>query len=169
MTTRIHYQAILTAVEAFATQALKLQVLDAGARDYGGFRCPERWVCEPWAAANTFASLTTLYLTPDSRYYHSSELLERMHLAIQFLLHSQYEEGTIDAYCSAVASPSPLCGDMRAAANVAFASHPLLRAYRWLTREHAQYQELLEGMETFLRKGMEAIKTKPLFASNHRW
>ncbi|MBI1930361.1 hypothetical protein HYR99_39685, partial [Candidatus Poribacteria bacterium] len=47
--------------------------------------------------------------------------------------------------------------------------HPLLRAYRWLTREHAQYQELLEGMETFLRKGMEAIKTKPLFASNHRW
>jgi hypothetical protein len=160
MTTRTHYQAILTAVEAFATQTLKIQVLDPSDEAYGGFRCPERWVCEPWAAANTFASLTTLYLTPDSRYYHSAELLERMHLAFQFILRSQHEDGTIDGY---------FCGDVRAASNVAFASHPLLRAYRWLTREHAQHEALLQQIETFLRKGIRAIKSKPLFTANHLW
>ena len=116
MTTRIHFQAVLTAVEAFAEQALKMQVLDPSDRNYGGFSCPELWVCEPWTAANTFTSLVVLYLTPDSQYYHSSELLGRMHLALQFVLSSQYEDGTIDGY---------FCGDMRSASNVAFASYSL--------------------------------------------
>ncbi len=160
MTTRIHFQAVLTAVEAFAEQALKMQVLDPSDRNYGGFSCPELWVCEPWTAANTFTSLVVLYLTPDSQYYHSSELLGRMHLALQFVLSSQYEDGTIDGY---------FCGDMRSASNVAFASYSLLRAYRWLSRKQAQYKGLLQQIENFLRKGVNALKTRPLFASHHCW
>ncbi len=159
MTTRIHYETVLAAAEAFAAQALRLQVLDPSGRDYGGFCCPEHWVCEPLAAANTFASLTTLYMTPDSQYYHNSELLERMHFAMQFITRSQHADGTIDRY---------FCGDIRAAPIVAFASHALLQAYRWLSRE-TQHEELLQRIEAFLRKGVEAIINKPVFTSHDCW
>ena len=64
MTTRIHYESVLAAAEAFAVQALRLQVLDPSDRNHGGFRSPEHWVCEPLAAANTLASLSVLYITP---------------------------------------------------------------------------------------------------------
>ena len=159
MTTRIHYETVLAAVEAFATHALRLQVLDPSERDYGGFRCPEHWVCEPLAAANTLASLTVLYLTPDSQYYHNSELSNRLHLAMRFLTHSQRADGTIDGYTR---------GEIHATPTVAEAAHALFRAYRWLAREE-QHQVLLQGIETFLRKAVEAIKSKPVFTSHDCW
>jgi hypothetical protein len=52
---------------------------------------------------------------------------------------------------------------------VAFASYSLLRAYRWLSRKQAKYKGLLQQIENFLRKGVDALKTKPLFASHHCW
>ena len=159
MTPRIHYETVLVAVEAFATQALRLQILDPSDRDHGGFRCPEHWVCEPLAAANMFASLTTLHQTPDSQYYRSSELLERMHLAMKFIIRSQHKDGTINAY---------FYGAMRAAPTVALASHALLRAHRWLSRKN-QHEELLRPIRAFLRKGMEAIKHKAMFTLHDCW
>lgn len=159
MTTRIHYETVLVAAEAFATQALRLQALDPSDRDYGGFRCPEHWVCELLAAANTLASLSVLYMTSDSQYYRNSELSNRLHLAIQFLLHSQRTDGTIDRYTR---------GEIHATPTVAEAAHVLFRAYRWLSRED-QHQALLRGIETFLRKGVEAIKNKPVFTSHDCW
>ena len=159
MTIRIHYETVLAAVEAFATQALRLQVLDPSERDYGGFRCPEHWVCEPLAAANTLASLAVLYMTPDSRYYQNSELSDRLHLAMRFLTQSQRADGTIDGYSR---------GDIRAAPTIAEASQALFRTYRWLSRE-GQQQGLLQRIEGFLRRGLEAIKNKPVFTLHDCW
>ena len=159
MTIRIHYETVLAVVEAFAAQALRLQVLDPSERDYGGFRCPEHWICEPLAAANTLASLAVLYMTPDSQYYHNSELSNRLHLAMRFLTYSQRPDGTIDGYSR---------GDIRATPTMAEAAHALLRTYRWLSRE-SQHQALLQQIEDFLRKGVEAIKNKPVFTSHDCW
>ncbi len=159
MTIRIHYETVLVVVEAFAAQALRLQVLDPSERDYGGFRCPEHWICEPLAAANTLASLAVLYLTPDSQYYHNSELSDRLHLAMRFLTYSQRLDGTLDGYSR---------GDIRATPTMAEAAHALLRTYRWISRE-SQHQALLQRIEDFLRKGVEAIKNKPVFTSHDCW
>lgn len=159
MTTRIHYETVLAMVEAFAAQALRLQVLDPSERDYGGFRCPEHWICEPLAAANTLASLSVLYMTPDSQYYRNSELSDRLQLAMRFLLHAQRADGTIDGYA---------CGDIRATPTIAEASHALHQTYRWLSRE-SQQQALLQRIEGFLRRGLEAIKNKPVFTSHDCW
>ena len=159
MTIRIHYESVLAAAEAFAAQALRLQILDPSERDYGGFRCPEHWICEPLAAANTLASLAALYMTPDSQYYHNSELSDRMHLAMRFLTHSQRADGTIDGYAR---------GDIRATPTMAETAHPLFRAYRWLSREN-EHQALLQRIGSFLRKGVEAIKNKPVFTSHDCW
>ena len=126
MTIRIHYETVLAVVEAFAAQALRLQVLDPSERNYGGFRCPEHRVCEPLAAANTLASLAVLYMTPDSQYYRNSELSNRLHLAMRFLAYSQRADGTIDGYAR---------GEIHATPTVAEAAHALFRAYRWLSRK----------------------------------
>ena len=156
---RIHYETVLAVVEAFAAQALRLQVLDPSERDYGGFRCPEHWICEPLAAANTLASLAVLYMTPDSQYYHNSELSDRLHLAMHFLTHSQRADGTIDGYAR---------GEIRATPTMAEAAHALFRAHRWIARK-SRHQALLQGIEAFLRKGVEAIKNKPVFTSHDCW
>ena len=94
------YKAIMEAAESFVRNALAVQVLDESDPDYGGFRCPDLFVCEPWAAANAFTTMTVLFFNQDSHYYRSSELFQRMKLAIQFITRSQYEDGTIDAYFS---------------------------------------------------------------------
>ena len=159
MTTRIHYETVLAMVEAFAAQALRLQVLNPSERDYGGFRCPEHQICEPLAAANTLASLAVLYMTPDSQYYRNSELGNRLPLAMRFLTHSQRPDGTVDGYAR---------GEIHATPTVAEAAHALFRAYRWLSRE-TEHEQLLQGIEAFLRKGTEAIKNKPVFTSHDRW
>jgi hypothetical protein len=156
---RIHYETVLAVVEAFAAQALRLQVLDPSERDYGGFRCPEHWICEPLAAANTLASLAVLYMTPDSQYYHNSELSDRLHLAMHFLTHSQRADGTIDGYAR---------GEIRVTPTMAEAAHALFRAHRWIARK-SRHQALLQGIEAFLRKGVEAIKNKPVFNSHDCW
>jgi len=160
MTTRIHYKSILSAVEAFAKQALKTQVLDPSDQDYGGFRCPELFVCEPIAAANVLDSLVVLYFTADSQYHESPMLLERIHFALQFLVSCQHEDGTIDDYSS---------GHIRAASNTALACQPLFRAHRWLSRKQEEHEEILKQTEIFLGRGITALRTKPLFASHHRW
>ena len=159
MTVRIHYETVLAAVEAFAAQALRLQVLDPSDPNYGGFRCPEHWVCEPLAAANTLASLAVLYMTPDSQYYRNSELSSRLHLAMLFLAHSQRPDGTIDGYAR---------GEIHATPTVAEAAHALFRAYRWLSREE-EHQAMLQRIESFLRKAVGAIKNKPVFTSHDCW
>jgi hypothetical protein len=153
------YKAIMEASESFVKNALAAQVLDDSDPDYGGFRCPDLLVCEPWAAVNTFTTMTILFFNSDSQYYRSSELFQRMKLALRFIIRSQYEDGTIDAYFS---------GEMRAASNVAFAMQSLVKSYKLFSREAAD-EETLHLLESFLRRGAEAVKSKPVFAANQRW
>ena len=92
MTTRTNYKSILDLTEIYAGWALRSQVLEETDLDYGGFRCPEKLVCEPWAAANILSTLTQLYVNLDSQYYYREDVLDRMELAIKFLLRSQDQD-----------------------------------------------------------------------------
>lgn len=153
------YKAIMEAAESFVKNAMVVQVLDESDPDYGGFRCPDLLVCEPWAAANAFTTMTVLFFNQDSHFCRSSELFQKMRLALRFIVRSQYEDGTIDAYFS---------GEMQAASNVAFAMNALAKAYKLFHRE-ASNGEMLGLVELFLRKGAEALKSKPMLVANRRW
>jgi len=131
------YKAILRAAESFLKNALAVQVLDDSNPDFGGLRCPDLLVCEPWAAANAFTTMTILFFNQDSQFYRSSELFQRMKIALRFINQSQYEDGTIDAYFS---------GEMRAASNVAFAILSLVKAHKLFHKEAAN-GEMLEHLE----------------------
>jgi len=153
------YRAILRAAESFVKNALAVQVTNDSDPDFGGFKCPDLLVCEPWATANVFTTMTILFFNQDSQFYRSSELFQRMKIALRFINRSQYEDGTMDAYFS---------GEMKAASNVAFAIHSLVKAYKLFHKE-ATNGEMLELLESFLRKGAQALISRPVFATNQRW
>jgi len=153
------YKAIMGAAESFVKNALAVQVLDDSDPNCGGFQCSEILVCEPWTTANVFTTMTILFLNSDSQYYRSSELFQKMKLALRFVIRSQYDDGTMDTYFS---------GEMRAASSVAFVMHSLVKAYKLFSRESAD-GETLDLLEAFLRKGAEAVKSKPVFTATQRW
>jgi hypothetical protein len=153
------YKAIMEAAEEFMVKAMAIQIMDNSSSNYGGFKCPDLLVCEPWTAVNTFTTMTVLFFNSNSHYYHSSELFQRMKLALRFIAKSQYEDGTLDTYFS---------GEMRSASNVAFIMHPMIKAYKLFHRE-AVNGDMLSLIETFLRKGVGALKSKPVLTPNQRW
>ncbi len=148
----LRYKDILSAVESFVRNALAIQVIDDSDPDNGGFRCPEHLVCETWSAVNTFNTMAVLFCNPHSQYYHSPGLLQRMRLALSFIVRSQNEEGTINTYFS---------GEISSISNLPFIMNTLIKSYRLLFRENVD-RNMLNTIEIFLRKGVNAIKTKPL-------
>jgi len=153
------YKAILEVVESFVKNALAAQVLDDSDQNYGGFRCPDHLVCEPWAAANTFTTMTVLFFNPDSQYHRSPDLFQRMKLVLQFIARSQNDDGTIDVYYT---------GETKTVSSIIFIINSLVKAYRLLSRETAE-SELSRLLESFLRKGIDAIKSKPVLTPTGRW
>lgn len=111
-------------------------------------------------AAGFFSTLTAVYLAPESRYYHSAELLERMDRAADYLLRAQHPNGTIDLYITNFASPPDtafVIAGLGPAAEV-------LRARKDPTTRRAE-----EKLETFIRRAGEALITGGIHTPNHRW
>ncbi len=148
----LRYKEILSAVECFIRNALAIQVIDDSDPDNGGFRCPEHLVCETWSAVNTFSTMAILFCNPHSQYYHSPGLMQRMRLALSFIVRSQNEEGLINTYFS---------GEISSVSNLPFVMNTLIKSYRLLFRENVD-KNLLNLIEVFLRRGVNALKTKPL-------
>lgn len=153
------YKAILEAVESFVRNAMTVQVLDDSDPNYGGFKCPDHLVCEAWAAANTFTTMTVLFFNPNSQFYRSPGLFQRMKLALQFLNRKQNDDGTVNMYFS---------GEIGKASTVAYMINVLVKAYRLLSREAAD-GGISHILESFLRKGANALKSKPVFTTTHQW
>lgn len=145
----IKYKALLEAVESFVKNVLNVQVTDESNPNYGGFRCPDHLVCEPWSAANTFATMITVFINQNSQYYHSPLLLQRMKMALQFIIGSQNDDGTMNVYFS---------GEMKTTSYLACVANTLIKSYRLLLRDNAE-GELLSKIEFFLRRSIDILKS----------
>lgn len=153
------YKAIMEATESFVKKAMGVQVLDDLSPDYGGFPCPDILVCEPLAAANAFTTMTVMFFSRDSDYYHSLDLLQRIKLALGFIIRSQHEDGTIDSY---------ITGDINSISSLAYAMCSLLKAYKFFAREVVD-REILNSLELFLKRGIKAIKSQSCPIASQRW
>jgi len=160
MTTRTNYKSILALTEIYAGRALYSQVLEKTDWDYGGFRCPEKLVCEPWAAANILSTLTQLYVNSDSQYHYKQELLSRMELTIKFLLRSQHRDGTVSGY---------FCEPTISLPNTAVSTLALLRAYKWLIRDSNVDKGMPDQIKSFLDKAMNGLQNEPVFVNHHQF
>ena len=160
MTTRANYKSILDLAEIYAGCVLHSQVLEESNSDSGGFRCPEKLVCEPWAAANILSILAQLYVNSDSHYHYREDLFDRMELTIKFLLRSQNQDGTVRGfYCEPEISLPSTAVSMLA----------LLRTYKWLVRDPTVNNDFSDQVKDFLDKAVNGVQNEPVLLNHHQF
>jgi hypothetical protein len=137
----VKYRALLDAVEDFVKNAIGVQITDESDSDYGGFRCPDHLICEHWSAVNTFATMVVLFVNHNSQYYRSESLLQRIKMALRFIM--------MDIYFS---------GEMITTSNLAHILNSLLKSYRLLLRDNHE-GEILPLLESFLTKCADSLKS----------
>src|SRR5688572_29298288 len=81
--------------DEYIPKALKRQSLTKGA-DYYGAVFDNDSVVTPIGTAQLVQTLMCAYVSKDSKYFQSKELLERMTLAARALVGLQHDDGTID-------------------------------------------------------------------------
>lgn len=147
------YPAIVKSSERSVERALPRQQANGGMLD-------EHEVPTVGGSAGFFSTMLAVYLTPESRYYHSAEVLDRMERVADYLLHAQHPNGTIDLYITNFASPPDTGFVIRALAPAA----EVLRA-----RKDPTTRRVEEKLETFIRRAGEALITGGIHTPNHRW
>ena len=160
MTARPNYKSILELTETYAGQALRVQVLEETDPEYGGFRCPEKLVCEPWAVANILSTLTQLYVNSDSQYHYKQDFLNRMELATKFLLRSQHQDGTVSGY---------FCEPTISLPNTAVSMLALLRTYKWLIKDSTINNDIVNQIKSFLNKSVSGLQNETILKNHHQF
>ena len=160
MTTRANYKSILDLAEIYAGCVLHSQVLGEANSDSGGFRCPEKLVCEPWAAANILSILAQLYVNSDSQYHYEEDLFGRMELTIKFLLRSQNQDGTVRGF---------YCEPEISLPNTAVSMLALLRTYKWLVRDPTVNKDFSDQVKDFLDKAVNGVQNEPVLLNHHQF
>ncbi len=147
------YPDLVKVAEQAAVESLPKQQADGGLRD-------EHEIPQPGAAAGFLSSLAALFLAPESGYYRSAELLERMERAADHLVRIQHSDGTIDSPTTNFGSPP----------DTAFVLEPLCAAAEVLrARRYQETRRLETTLATFIGRGASALTTGGIHTPNHRW
>lgn len=145
--------------DAAVPTQLARQQHDRSKPTFGGIPA-ENGLYHAGAAAGLLCSLTAAYVSPDSRYAGSPELLQALDDAATFLLAAQHEDGTIDLLTTNFHSP-PDTGFVLewvcAAASVLQGAQLPATA------------PVLEKLLTFVRRGADALAIGGIHTPNHRW
>ncbi|TDQ37188.1 hypothetical protein [Aureibacillus halotolerans] len=100
------------------------------------------------------------YVNPDSAHYHSIEVAERINRAVAFLLRRQHKDGTISLGSTNYHSPP----------DTAFIIVGLLQVHPLMKKdETSAIRPVCEGIETFLRRAVPAMRIGGCHTPNHRW
>lgn len=154
----IRFKFLLSAAEAFIKNALNVQVRDELNRDYGGFKCPDHLVCEPWSAINTFATMAIVFLDAKSQYYQSTELLKSMKMALEFIRRSINDDGSMNIYFT---------GEIKTKSKLAYVLNTLMKSYKLLLKHNAD-DDLINNLGMLIKKCIEAIKSYSVESSTEK-
>ena len=101
------------------------------------------------------------YLYPDFPAYHGNPwLLPRLQMHLQFLKHRQREDGTIGLEASGVGGGN----------EVGFTLPGVCETYRRFQRSDLPGRDqILSGLEDYIKRGAEAVRRLFPYTSNHRW
>jgi len=114
----------------------------------------------PIGTANLIQTLMCSYVSRDSKYYQSKELLQRMTLAGNGLLNLQHDDGTIDL----------LSTNFHSTPDLGFTIYPLALAYSiMLKNNHLNYGEFPALIKQYLLKAGKALSVGGIHTPNHRW
>ena len=117
----------------------------------------ERRYLRPFSDA--FATYSASFCHPDSKYYRSKDVLEKMDVVLDKLLEAQYLDGTLDSG-----------GNRQSPPDTAFYLEKLCPAAVVLGQAGIDgLTALQEKLNTFLKKAGEGIRSGGVHTPNHRW
>lgn len=117
-------------------------------------------VVSPIGTSNLIQTLMCSYVSRDSKYYQSKELLQRMTLAGIGLLNMQHDDGTIDL----------LSTNFHSTPDLGFTIYPLAIAYSiMLKNNQLNYGEVPSLIKQYLLKAGKALSVGGIHTPNHRW
>ena len=117
-------------------------------------------VVSPIGTAHLIQTLICGYVSKDSRYYNSSEILGRMELAANALVALQHDDGTIDL----------LTTNFHSTPDLGFTIFPLGVAYSIMEKhKQVKYGKLPATLKHYLQRAGNALSVGGIHTPNHRW
>ncbi len=117
-------------------------------------------VVSPIGTSHLIQTLMCSYVSRDSKYYQSKEILERMTLAAIGLVNLQHDDGTIDL----------LSTNFHSTPDLGFTIYPLALSYSiMLKNNHLNYGEFPSLMKQYLLNAGKALSVGGIHTPNHRW
>jgi len=139
--------------------SLERQLTVKGQRYYGAFFDADS-VVSPIGTAQMIQSLMCAYVSPESIYFQSPEILQRMTLAVNAMVALQHDDGTIDL----------LTTNFHSTPDLGFTIFPLGTAYAILLRhKNLKYGDFPSRLKEYLLKAGEALSVGGIHTPNHRW
>ena len=140
------------------TGRMTSQIKDPNHLWYGG--SPNQYdIPNAGSSCALIRDLSCAYVSPGSKYFQSAELIDSMTLASQYLLHIQYEDGTVDLHTTNFHSPP----------DTAFRVEPLAYSYQLLNRSDNPPRKVLSNLRAFLVNAGRALSVGGIHTPNHRW
>ncbi len=119
---------------------------------------PDMWgLYHCGSAARILQDCAAAFFHPQSVFHSSSDIYERMKLAIGFLVRSQNDEGNIDLITTNFNSPP----------DTGFVVHNVALAAK--LAQMSGHKDLLSQMKGFLRRAGRAMARGGIHTPNHRW
>ena len=140
---------------------IDIQQQKSGHSHYGGI--PNRFGLYHAGSASDFIQKgASAWVSPESDYYQSPDLIAAMKLAAEFLNNIQHDDGTIDL----------LTTNFHSTPDTGFVVEPMCLAYGILAaeeEENAEVGSLLGEMKRFLVHAGDALSKGGIHTPNHRW
>jgi hypothetical protein len=139
--------------------SLKNQWTEKGSQYYGAVFDGDS-VVSPIGTAHYIENLMCGYVSPQSKYYKSGEILNRLTLAAKGLLNLQHEDGTIDLIST----------NFHSTPDLGFTIYPLALAYSIMLKNNKlDYGEFPAVMKQYLLNAGKALSVGGVHTPNHRW
>jgi len=141
------------------TSALKRQVLDKSSIYYGVVYDNDS-IMSPIGTAGLIQTLICGYISRESKYFQSKEILQRTVLAGNAMLKLQHPDGTIDL----------LTTNFHSTPDLGFTIYPLAISYSiMLQNKQWNYGDVPSLIKEYLLKAAKALTVGGIHTPNHRW
>ncbi|MEQ8337749.1 MAG: hypothetical protein RIA62_10410 [Cyclobacteriaceae bacterium] len=140
-------------------EVLSRQWTQKGHRYYGAVYDHDS-VVSPGATSGLIQYLMSGYVSKESKYYKSKEILQHMTMAAEGLVNLQHEDGTIDL----------LSTNFHSTPDLGFTIYPLALSYQMmLQHKELGYGEFPEIIKQYLLNAGRALSVGGIHTPNHRW
>jgi len=153
------FQNLVRLNDHLCQELMKRQELDKSHPWFGGV-LDDYEIHTTGGTAEFIKVMISAYVSPESEFYKSDSLIERMNYASLYLLKAQHEDGTIDL----------LTTNFHSTPDTGFVLEPLCIGLFVLNRlSSSQTKNVKENLKKFILKAGDALSVGGIHTPNHRW